>query len=167
MANHTNGKPVAEIRVGRITATIWQNTPTDDGVFYSVHITRLFRRGSTWDRTPAFGRDDLLTQAVSVGARLADALAALREKKCLHGAVKPSIRPSLRVIGVRLQDVAGRGSRDRQPHRAVQLHAVDLEEQLRTCSGVSVGASSSMSHRTPTGQDGTTYTEFYVAGVPQ
>ena len=106
-------------------------------------------------------------QAVSVGVRLADALAALHEKKCLHGAVKPSVRPSLRVIGVRLQDVAGRGSRDRQPHRAVQLHAVDLEEQLRTCSGVSVGASRSMSDRTPTGQDGTTYTEFYVAGVPQ
>ena len=106
-------------------------------------------------------------QAMSVGARLADALAALHEKKRLHGAVKPSIRPSLRVIGVRLQDVAGRGSRDRQSHRAVQLHAVDLEEQLRTCSGVSVGASSSMSDRTPTGQDGTTYTEFYVAGVPQ
>ena len=63
MANNTNGKPVAEIRVGRITATIWQNTPTDEGVFYSVHITRLFRRGSTWDRTPAFGRDDLLTIA--------------------------------------------------------------------------------------------------------
>ena len=110
-------------------------------------------------------------QAVSVVARLADAVAdavaALHEKKCLHGDVKPSIRPSLRVIGVRFQDVAGRGSRDRQPHRAVQLHAVDLEEQLRTCSGVSVGASSSMSDSTPTGQDGTTYTEFYVAGVPQ
>ena len=42
MAHNTNGKPVAEIRVGRITATIWQNTPTDEGVFYSVHITRLF-----------------------------------------------------------------------------------------------------------------------------
>ena len=63
MANNTNGKPVAEIRVGRITATIWQNTPTDEGVFYSVHITRLFRRGLNWDRTPAFGRDDLLTVA--------------------------------------------------------------------------------------------------------
>ena len=63
MANNTNGKPVAEIRVGRITATIWQNTSTDEGVFYSVHITRLFRRGSNWDRTPAFGRDDLLTVA--------------------------------------------------------------------------------------------------------
>ena len=36
MANNTNSKPVAEIRVGRITATIWQNTPTDEGVFYSV-----------------------------------------------------------------------------------------------------------------------------------
>ena len=32
-------------------------------MFYSVHITRLFRRGSTWDRTPAFGHDDLLTVA--------------------------------------------------------------------------------------------------------
>ena len=40
MANNTNGKPVAEIRVGRITTTIRQNTPTDEGVFYSVHITR-------------------------------------------------------------------------------------------------------------------------------
>ena len=50
MANNTNGKPVAEIRVGRITATIWQNTPTDEGVFYSVHITRLFRRGGTAPR---------------------------------------------------------------------------------------------------------------------
>ena len=63
MANNTNGKPVAEIRVGRIIAAIWQNTPTDEGVFYSVHITRLFRRGLNWDRTPAFGRDDLLTVA--------------------------------------------------------------------------------------------------------
>ena len=45
MANNTNGRPVAEIRVGRIIAAIWQNTPTDEGVFYSVHITRLFRRG--------------------------------------------------------------------------------------------------------------------------
>ena len=57
-------------------------------------------------------------QAVSVVGQLADALAALHEKKCLHGDVKPSIRPSLRVIGVRLQDVAGRGSRDRQPQVA-------------------------------------------------
>ena len=63
MANNTNGRPVAEIRVGRIIAAIWQNTPTDEGVFYSVHITRLFRRGLNWDRTPAFGRDDLLTVA--------------------------------------------------------------------------------------------------------
>ena len=68
MANNTNGRPVAEIRVGRIIAAIWQNTPTDEGVFYSVHITRLFHRGLNWDRTPAFGRDDLLTVAkVAIG----------------------------------------------------------------------------------------------------
>ena len=29
MAHNTNGKPVAEIRVGKIIAAIWQNTPTD------------------------------------------------------------------------------------------------------------------------------------------
>ena len=57
MANNTNGKPVAEIRVGRIIAAIWQNTPTDEGVFYSVHITRLFRRGvlCTWKWQPEKG----------------------------------------------------------------------------------------------------------------
>ena len=68
MANNTNGKPVVEIRVGRIIATIWQNTPTDEGVFYSVHFARLFRRGSTWDRTPAFGRDDLIRTGFLVGS---------------------------------------------------------------------------------------------------
>ena len=74
---------------------------------------------SPYLRAPAGGtledrlRDGPLvpTQAASVGARLADALATPHEKKCLHGDVKPSIRPSLRVIGVRLQVVAGRGSR--------------------------------------------------------
>ena len=108
----------------------------------AVQQRRSPPRPSLYMRAPAGGtledrlRDGPLApaQAVSVGARLGDALAALHEKKCLHGAVKPSIRPSLRVIGVRLQDVAGRGSRDRQPHRAVQLHAVDLEEQLCMCS---------------------------------
>ena len=81
MAHHTNGKPVAEIRVGRITATIWQNTATDEGVFYSVHITRLFRRGSTWDRTPAFGRGDLLTVAkVADLAKHADLRVAERNR---------------------------------------------------------------------------------------
>ena len=59
-------------------------------------------------------------QAVSVGARLADALAALHEKKCLHGAVKSSIRPSLRVIGVRLQDVTGGASSESRAGAASQ-----------------------------------------------
>ena len=54
----------------RIIAAIWQNTPTDEGVFYSVHITRFFRRGLNWDRTPAFGRDDLLTVAKVTRSKL-------------------------------------------------------------------------------------------------
>ena len=32
-------------------------------IFYSTQITRLFRRGTNWDRSPSFGRDDLLTVA--------------------------------------------------------------------------------------------------------
>ena len=32
-------------------------------MFYRVHIIRLFRGGLSWDRTPEFGRDDLLTVA--------------------------------------------------------------------------------------------------------
>ena len=34
-----------------------------DDAGYDAAATRLFRRGATWDRTPAFGRDDLLTVA--------------------------------------------------------------------------------------------------------
>ena len=33
------------------------------GASFDLRNNALFRRGSTWDRTPAFGRDDLLTVA--------------------------------------------------------------------------------------------------------
>ena len=57
-------------------------------------------------------------QAASVVARLADPLAPCTRRNACTGPSSPAF--------VRLQDVAGRGSRDRQSHRAVQLHAVDL-----------------------------------------
>ena len=64
MATHTPNQPVAEVRLGRITATIWRNrTADDDGVFYSTQLTRLYRRDEKWERAHAFGRDDLLTVA--------------------------------------------------------------------------------------------------------
>ena len=36
VANTTNGKPVADIRVGRIITAISQNSPTDEGAFYDL-----------------------------------------------------------------------------------------------------------------------------------
>ena len=63
MTTNNHDTPVDEVRLGRITATIWRNRTTDEGIFYSTQITRLFRRGTTWDRSPSFGRDDLLTVA--------------------------------------------------------------------------------------------------------
>jgi hypothetical protein len=63
MTTNNHDKPVDEVRLGRITATIWRNRTTDEGIFYSTQITRLFRRGTNWDRSPSFGRDDLLTVA--------------------------------------------------------------------------------------------------------
>ena len=61
--NNNHDKPVDELRLGRITATIWRNRPTDDGIFYSVQLSRLYRQGTGWMRTASFGRDDLLTVA--------------------------------------------------------------------------------------------------------
>ena len=63
MTTNNHDTPVDEVRLGRITATIWRNRTTDEGIFYSTQITRLFRRGTNWDRSPSFGRDDLLTVA--------------------------------------------------------------------------------------------------------
>ena len=64
MATNNPDQPVAEVRLGRITATIWRNrTAADDGVFYSTQLTRLYRRDEKWERAHAFGRDDLLTVA--------------------------------------------------------------------------------------------------------
>ena len=63
MATNTHEQPVAEVRLGRIAATIWRNRAADDGTFYSTQITRLYRRDDTWERSPSFGRDELLTVA--------------------------------------------------------------------------------------------------------
>ena len=43
MTTNNHDKPVDEVRLGRITATIWRNRTTDEGIFYSTQITRLFR----------------------------------------------------------------------------------------------------------------------------
>ena len=58
----SNKKPVAEVKLGRITAAIWSNE-TSKGTFYNVTFSRLYKDGSDWKRSDSFGRDDLLLLA--------------------------------------------------------------------------------------------------------
>lgn len=51
-------RPVHEIRMGRIKATIWENE-TREGTRHNVSLTRIYKDGSTWKDSTSFGRDDL------------------------------------------------------------------------------------------------------------
>ncbi len=55
--------PVAKVRVGLISASIWEN-PTEKGKFYNVTFERRYRDGEgNWKSTHSYGLDDLLTLA--------------------------------------------------------------------------------------------------------
>ena len=62
-----SNKPIKEIRIGAIRASIWENQ-TDDGARYNTTFSRLYKDGESWKSTDSFGRDDLL-----VLAKVADA----------------------------------------------------------------------------------------------
>ena len=52
-------RPVHEVRMGRIKAAVWENE-SDNGTFFNVAISRLFRDGNDeWKDSTSFGRDDL------------------------------------------------------------------------------------------------------------
>jgi hypothetical protein len=51
-------RPIHEIRMGRIKATIWENE-TENGSRYNVNLTRLYKDGDQWKDSTGFGRDDL------------------------------------------------------------------------------------------------------------
>ncbi len=51
-------KPVHEVRLGRIKATIWANE-TEGGVRHNVQLRRLYKDGDNWAQSDSFGRDDL------------------------------------------------------------------------------------------------------------
>lgn len=57
-----NQKPVTEIRIGRIKATIWRNG-TEDHPRHNVTFSRLYKDGDQWKSTHSFGRNDLLVLA--------------------------------------------------------------------------------------------------------
>ena len=50
--------PVHQIRLGRIRAAIWENE-TQNGKWYNVTVTRIFKDGEEWRDSSSFGRDDL------------------------------------------------------------------------------------------------------------
>jgi hypothetical protein len=62
-AAETKNSPVAKVRVGLITASIWEN-PTDKGTFYNVTFERRYRDAEgNWKSSHSYNADDLLALA--------------------------------------------------------------------------------------------------------
>ena len=59
----TNRKPVAEVRIGRVKATVWSHETKEGRTRYNVTFSRLYKDGDAWRRTQSFGRNDLLVLA--------------------------------------------------------------------------------------------------------
>ncbi len=51
-------RPVHEIRLGLIKASVWQRR-SHSGHQFSVSVVRLYRNGDEWKQSSRFGRDDL------------------------------------------------------------------------------------------------------------
>ena len=57
-----NSKPAAELRIGAVKATIWENEV--GGITrHNVVFSRLYKDGEQWKTTQTFGRNDLLVLA--------------------------------------------------------------------------------------------------------
>ena len=55
--------PVAKLRIGLISATIWERT-TENGTFHSVSFERRYRDSAgEWHSTQSFDKSNLLTVA--------------------------------------------------------------------------------------------------------
>ena len=57
-----NQKPVDEIRIGPVKATIWRNG-TDEHPRHNVTFSRLYKDADQWKTPQSFGRNDLLVLA--------------------------------------------------------------------------------------------------------
>jgi len=54
--------PVGKVRVGSVTASIWENSK-DDKTFYSVTFERRYKSGDEWKSSDSYGPGDLLELA--------------------------------------------------------------------------------------------------------
>jgi hypothetical protein len=57
MAQQSN-KPVQQIRLGGVKASIWRHE-NGDFIRHSVTLSRSYQRDGEWHETQSFGRDDL------------------------------------------------------------------------------------------------------------
>jgi hypothetical protein len=58
-----SGRPVHEVRHGRIRAAVWRN-PTEKGPMYSVSVSRSYKDAEgAWHDSHSFGFEDVLTVA--------------------------------------------------------------------------------------------------------
>ena len=59
-ADKSGNRPVHEVRLGRVKATVWANS-SENGLWYSVQVGRLFRdeERQQWRTTDGFHREDL------------------------------------------------------------------------------------------------------------
>ena len=62
-----SNQPVHRLRIGSISAAIFENKTQDGKTFYNAQFDRSYRDGETWKHTTSYGRDDLL-----ILAKLAD-----------------------------------------------------------------------------------------------
>ena len=62
-AAETKTPPVAKVRVGLVTASIWENK-TDTGTFHNVTFERRYRDGEgNWKSSHGYNAEDLLALA--------------------------------------------------------------------------------------------------------
>lgn len=77
-ASEPAAPPVAKVRVGLITASLWKRD-TERGAFYSATFERRYRtEGGEWRSTRSFGETDLLALAKTVDLAY-DAIRALKD----------------------------------------------------------------------------------------
>jgi hypothetical protein len=55
-------KPAHKIRRGALTLTVWKNDG-DNGPWYSVNLSRSYKKDDQWAESDSFGQDDLLRLA--------------------------------------------------------------------------------------------------------
>ena len=51
-------KPIHEIKLGAVRASIWKNESEKKKPFYSVSIARLYKSGSDWKTSSSFSEKD-------------------------------------------------------------------------------------------------------------